>query len=182
MSFSSHDDDNVIIITSSSSYVTGTYFYHINALHSRSHSALSSLKPGCVARCVAFLAFYATGADGVRRMWRVAGTEVAPGAWARVNAAEPGVSMYIDAEGVSVEGVPAEQAGGGAAGAGRRRLLDGGTGQGVGCSDCQNAGCQCISTASTPVCIYENTFVQLYANSDFRANMDCWRCTVGNGP
>ncbi len=44
-------------------------------------------------------AFYATGADGVRRMWRVAGAEVAAGAWARVNATEPGVSMYIDAEG-----------------------------------------------------------------------------------
>jgi hypothetical protein len=28
---------------------------------------------------------YATGADGVRRMWRVAGVEVAAGEWARVN-------------------------------------------------------------------------------------------------
>ena len=58
-------------------------------------------------------ALYATGADGVRRMWRVAGGEVAAGEWARVNATEPGISFYIDAEGVSLEGVPAEQAGGG---------------------------------------------------------------------
>jgi hypothetical protein len=70
-------------------------------------------------------ALYATGADGVRRMWRVAGAEVAAGAWARVNTTEPGVSLYIDAEGVSFEGAPAEQAAGGAAaGAGRRRLLE----------------------------------------------------------
>jgi hypothetical protein len=54
--------------------------------------------------------FYTTGADGVQRMWRVAGVEVAAGKWARVNTTEPGVSLYIDAEGASLEGVPAEQA------------------------------------------------------------------------
>jgi hypothetical protein len=73
-------------------------------------------------------ALFATGADGVRRMWRVAGAEVAAGEWARVNATEPGVSFYITAEGVSLEGVPAEQAGGAAAAGAGRRLLATGTG------------------------------------------------------
>jgi hypothetical protein len=86
-------------------------------------------------------AIYATGADGVRRMWRVAGVEVAAGAWARVNASEPGVSLYIDAEGISLEGVPAEQ-GGDATGAGRRLL--GGTGISRGCFSWGNT-CTCGS-------------------------------------
>jgi hypothetical protein len=59
--------------------------------------------------------FFSTGADGVQRMWRVAGVEVAAGRWARVNTTEPGVSLYIDAEGAALEGVPAEQAAGSAA-------------------------------------------------------------------
>jgi hypothetical protein len=54
--------------------------------------------------------FYTNGTDGVRRMWRVAGVEVAAGKWARVNTTEPGVSLYIDAAGASLQGVPAEQA------------------------------------------------------------------------
>ena len=54
--------------------------------------------------------FFTTGADGVLRMWRVAGVEVAAGEWARVNTTEPGVSLYIDAAGAALEGVPAEQA------------------------------------------------------------------------
>jgi hypothetical protein len=53
--------------------------------------------------------FFTAGADGVLRMWRVAGVEVAAGKWARVNTTEPGVSLYIDAAGASLEGVPAEQ-------------------------------------------------------------------------
>ena len=59
--------------------------------------------------------FFTTGADGVQRMWRVAGVEVAAGQWARVNTTEPGVSLYIDAAGATLEGVPAEQAAGDAA-------------------------------------------------------------------
>ena len=58
--------------------------------------------------------FITTGADGVQRMWRVAGVEVAAGKWARVNTTEPGVSLYIDAAGALLEGVPAEQAAGNA--------------------------------------------------------------------
>jgi hypothetical protein len=56
--------------------------------------------------------FFTTGADGVIRMWRVAGVEVAAGKWARINTTEPGVSLYINAEGAALEGVPAEQAAG----------------------------------------------------------------------
>jgi hypothetical protein len=92
-------------------------------------------------------ALYATGADGVRRMWRVAGGEVAAGEWARVNATEPGISFYIDAEGVSLEGVPAEQAGGGV-GAGRRLLgVDDKTG--AACSDCSDYDWQCGCTVDS---------------------------------
>ena len=54
--------------------------------------------------------FYTNGTDGVLRMWRVAGVEVAAGKWARVNTTESGVSLYIDAEGIALEGVPADQA------------------------------------------------------------------------
>jgi hypothetical protein len=43
-------------------------------------------------------------------MWRVAGVEVAACKWARVKTTEPGVSLYIDAKGASLEGVPADQA------------------------------------------------------------------------
>jgi hypothetical protein len=103
-------------------------------------------------------ALYATGADGVRRMWRVAGVEVAAGEWARVNASEPGVSFYITAEGVSLEGVPAEQADGGAAGAWRRRLLSEGEPQascmcGAGECDCSACG-ECVALeCQTATCI-----------------------------
>ena len=92
-------------------------------------------------------AIYATGADGVRRMLRVAGVEVAAGEWARVNATEPGVSLYIDAEGVSLEGVPVEQAGGIVAGSGRR-LLENKLG-GV----CQGTSTPCKCEPSNPACI-----------------------------
>jgi hypothetical protein len=90
-------------------------------------------------------AIFVTGADGVRRMWRVAGVEVAAGEWARVNATEPGVSFYIDAAGVSLEGVAAEQAGGTAGGVGCR-LLD--KQYGV---DPDGVRCGCIP--SNPACI-----------------------------
>ena len=101
--------------------------------------------------------FYTNGADGVQRMWRVAGVEVAAGKWARVNTTEPGVSLYIDAEGMSLEGVPADQAGGTAA-AGRRRLLGNYYGGATCTCNANNAGTCCCATPGKLCCIAGTTY------------------------
>jgi hypothetical protein len=84
---------------------------------------------------------FTTGADGVRHAWRVAGVDVVAGEWARVNTTEPGISLYINAEGVSLEGAGAE-GGGGMAGAGRRRLLGEDSNTQLACAGCTGT-CQC---------------------------------------
>jgi hypothetical protein len=113
---------------------------------------------------------FTTGADGVRHAWRVAGVDVAVGEWARVNTTEPGVSLYVDAEGVSLEGAGAE-GGGGVGGAGRRRLL-GFTAQGAACNgcsgDCICGGIDSKCTAKSDCDTYANKYRCASLNSDQR--------------
>ena len=111
---------------------------------------------------------FTTGADGVRHAWRVAGVDVAAGEWARVNTSEPGVSLFVDAEGVSLEGAGAGAEGGeGAAGAGRRRLL-GVDDNGAACAGCKGP-CKCGGIGSPCT-----------ANADCLTNANRFACGLGN--